>query len=499
MHLLVCLLVLAADQPPRPSVAILPPLAATGGESFIGMAIADNLNTRLLFHSRFDPKTVTSYYPMNVFGWRQALAAARGEGLDPAKPLSSKDQARLRRQLGADIVFAGSYTVAGKGVTLTWSLVGDKKHRDQTLAFEVNDFATPTEKLATEILLTLGQSTKGIESHVLPKTPLAAMKPYAEAMQILGTQSLDPRARLVLKRDELARCQALLAAATDADDSFVRAWVARGVTAAMLDDREGAETALVRSMTAAGEFDPETTLGIYYMYARQGKLGEGIKILEDATNTHLGFLHGLGYLGMAYERASRSHDALRTFAVYEARAPKNPWARVRRAEALGLTGNRDQAVIETQAVLKDFPQSVMVMAALASRQIDAGHYDGARATIDKAMKVAPDHPALLTRLSYIALEQNQPDKALELAQRAVAALGDGRGETLAGYAHLNLGHALALLGKTDEAIAALKEAKTWGVDAEPLLVLWRDPRLKEFLADARNPFPPLPPEEATKP
>ena len=325
------------------------------------------------------------------------------------------------------------------------------------------------------------------------------MKPYAEALAILGRQSLDPRAHLILSKEDVQHAADLLSSATDADDSFVRAWIARGVAAAMLDDKEGSETALVKAMTAAGEFDPETTLGIYYMYARQGKLAEGIKVLADATNTHLGFLHGLGYLGIAYERATQSHEALRVFALYEARAPKNPWARVRRAEALALTGNLDQAVVETQKVLKDFPKSVMVLTALASRQIDARRYDDARATIENGLKLMPNNPGLLTRLSYIALEQNQPEKALDLAEKAVTAIGDGRGEPLAGYAHLNLGHALAILGKKPEALAAFQAANALGVDNEPLLVLWRDPRMKEILNDPRNPFPPLPPATAPTP
>jgi tetratricopeptide (TPR) repeat protein len=491
MHLLLCLLLVAADDAPRPTVAILPPLPAAAADTWIGMAIADNLNARLLFHSRFDPKTVTSYYPMNVFGWRQALAAARGEGLNPTKLLSAKDLGMLRRQLGADIIFNGSYKVDGKNVLLNWGLAGDKKYKNQSLTFELSDFSTPIEKVATDILVALNQSTKGIESHVLPKTPLAALKPYAEALLILGSQSLDPRAHLVLSPQELQRAANLLSAATDADDSFVRAWIARGVAAAMVDDQEGAEAALIKSMTAAGEFDPETTLGIYYMYARQGKLAEGIKVLDDVTKSHLGFLHGLGYLGLAYERAAQSHDALRIFAVYEARAPKNPWVRVRRAEALALTGNREQAIVDTQKVLKDFPKSVMVMTALASRQIDALKLDEARATIEAGLKLSPNHAGLLTRLSYIAIEQNKPEEALALANKAVVAVGDGRGEQLAGYAHLNLGHALGLLGRRDEALAAFKTAKTMGVDTEPLLVLWRDGRLKDLLNDPRNPFPPF--------
>ena len=71
-------LLLTAGSPPRPTVAITPPLATNGDESWLGLALADSLTTRLLIHSRYDPKTLERVYPLNVFGWRQALAAARG-------------------------------------------------------------------------------------------------------------------------------------------------------------------------------------------------------------------------------------------------------------------------------------------------------------------------------------------------------------------------------------------------------------------------------------
>ncbi len=491
MGLLLTLLLAAADAT-RPTVAILPPTPEQGADTWIGMAVADNINTRLLFHSRFDPKTVTRYYPLNVMGWRQTLSAARAEGLDTSKELSTKELGVLRRQLGADYIVCGAYKTEGKKVFLAWDFAGDKPSKEQRVSFDLTDFASLTEKIATQVLTITGQSTKGIESHQMTQTPIAALKPYAEALEILSHQSLDPRAQLVLPKPEIERAIRLLSAATDADENFVRGWVAKGVAAAMIYDTEQAEASLVRAMTTAGEFDPETSLGIYYLYARQGDVDKGIKVLEDTTTTHLGFLHGLGYLGLAYERVHQNHEALRIFALYEQRVPKSPWARVRRAEALSHTGNHVQAIAETEAVVKEFPLSVMAITALASRQIDAEKYDEAKLSLERGLKLAPNHPALLTRLSYIALEQDKPEAALKLAEDAVKALGDGRGEPLAGYAHVNLGHALALIGRTDEAFAALQKAKTLGVDSEPLIMLWRDPRLKDFLMDPHNPFPPRP-------
>jgi len=39
----------------------------------------------------------------------------------------------------------------------------------------------------------------------------------------------------------------------------------------MLGDAAAAEQALVQAMAQAGEFDPPTALGLYYLYERQQK------------------------------------------------------------------------------------------------------------------------------------------------------------------------------------------------------------------------------------
>jgi len=475
----------------RPTVAVVPPVSTVAADGWVGLALADDLSTRLLFHSRFDPKTLSRLYPLNVFGWRQALSAARAAGLRVQEPLDKASLARLNADLGADFVLAGTYQIKEKVVTLNWQLFGDGTSARHTSVFAIDKVALGAEKIAAELLVALGQTNKVLESHSLPVLSLAAVKPYGEALQILSRQSLDPRAHLVLPRDEVEKARTLLTAATDADHSFVRAWVARGVTSAMLGETADAEQALVHSMEVAAEFEPDMALGLYYLYERQGEAGKAITVLDEATTTHLGFLQALGYLGQQYARNAQNHDALRVFTTFKARVPKSPWAAIKRAEALAHIGNQDQAIVETQEVVAKFPDSVAALTALASRQIDAVKYDDARATITRAMKLAPDHPALLTRLSYIALEQDKVQEALDLAQKAVITIGDGRGEMIAGYAHLDLGHALARMGRTDEAFVALGRAKELGVDADDLLVFWRDARLEDFMNDARNPFRPL--------
>jgi len=483
--LLLCLLIAASGEV-RPTIAIAPPVSSAPQDAWVGLALADTLGTRLLIHSRYDAKSLERIYPLNVFGWRQTLAAARGEGIDAAR-IDDTSAVVVARQLGADAVFVGSYVVTGKDVALRWALVGDRA-KAGTLALTLDGIGPAAEALAAAILQAIGQDARTAGGNKIEPLPIAAYKPFGEALLLLGRQSLDPRAQLVLGEPELRRAVALLSAATDAGPSFVRAWVERGIAAAMLGDEKGAEEALVQAMAQAGEFDPPTALGLYYLYDRQHKYDEAIAILRQATDAHLGFLQGLGYLGEAYARAGMQHESALVFTNYSARVPKSPWAALRRGAALARLGKHDAAIADTEALLVRFPGSLAVLTALASRQIDAGQLDLARATLQKVLSQKPDLPAALTRLSYIELEQNKAAIGLTLAERAVKALGDGRGEPLAGYAHLNLGHALALLGRKDEAMAAFAKAATLGVGSEEMAYVLRDARLADILADPRFPL-----------
>lgn len=486
MTALLCALVLSSSGL-RPTVAILPPVPKEQQNAWLGLAVADQLTQRLLVHSRFNPKTLQREYPLNVFSWRQGVAAARGEGIDVTRPLDAKQQKRLRAQLGADFLFVASYAVAGESAKLKWRLVGSKEASQGEQSLKLKDLSVGIERMS-QAMLKQAEPGRSLAGHRLQTLPLAAIKPFGQALQILAGQSLDPRAHLVLPPAEIHKAHALLTAATEAAPESVRAWVERGVASAMVGNVGQAEEEIVQAMAQAGEFEPLNALGLYYLYDRQGHQDKSIKVLEEATNTHLGFLQGLGYLGQAYARAAENHKALKVFTAYSARVPRNPWVQVRRCTALSRIGKHDLAIQETGALLKRFPRSLMVKIALASRYIDAERMDEASKILEDALKTHKGHAALLTRLSYIRLEQGQAEQALDLAQKAVAAVGDGRGESLAGYAHVNLAHALALVGKNEEGFTALKRAMALGVDGDELLYLKRDKRLQKFLVDPRNPL-----------
>ena len=102
---------------PEPTVAVLPPTPEASQETWLGYFAADVLTSGLLNHRVTDRNMGTSTFPLSVFSWRQALAAARSESIDTSRPLSARQAVKLARQLGAQFLITGSYAMpwAGKG------------------------------------------------------------------------------------------------------------------------------------------------------------------------------------------------------------------------------------------------------------------------------------------------------------------------------------------------------------------------------------------------
>jgi tetratricopeptide (TPR) repeat protein len=498
-------LILSAASAERPTLAILPPVPIEDESSWLGLAVADNLATDLLRYSPKDKKTGQRQYPFNVFSWRETTSAARSEGLDVKKPLSPESVARLARQLGARYVFTGSYKVkAGKmqQVLMKWRLVdteSDKPAKEMRVITNMATLSTRSGALTIAVLKLLGEKApKPVSS---PRYSTKALKAYASGLEILARQSLEPHAPVMVPPLETKKARVLFESATEEAPEFLRGWIGQGLASAMLGEMDRAEKDVLHALAHAEHFEPLNALGLYYFQVRQAKSAEAIKTLEEATAKHPGFLGALGYLGSAYLRSGQPKKAEEVFARYKERVPKSPWARLMHSRAVAYGGDPAAALMEMRSVQKDFPDSLVVSATLAVRLSEAKLHDEAITTLDRAIGLHGEHPILLTRLSYVHLQKGAAEQALAIARRAVASLGATRGETMAGYAHVNLGHALALLGKKDEALAAFKTAVQLGVGVEERLLVLADERTKPLMQDPANPLvkdappppPPLPP------
>jgi tetratricopeptide (TPR) repeat protein len=491
---------LAAAPAARPTLAVLPPVAIDGDESWLGYVVADNLSADLLTYRKAGKKD----YPLNVFSWRETTSAARAEGLDVRKPLSPASQQRLAQQLGARYLFTASYRVKAGKVLLKWRLFDAeptaKKAAPKELKVTTNlsTLSSRTEALSAAVLKQLGEKP-GKGAKAAKAWSADALEAYGRGLEILAQQSLESHAPVVLPAMELKKARLLFEEAVREAPQMWRAHVGLALTSAMLGELDRAEKEVLQAAAHASDIEPTSVLGLYYLQVRRQKIDEAVKTLVDATTKHPGFLGAFGYLGSIYLRTGKAKEAEGVFRAYMDRVPKSPWARIMHSRAVGYSGKEEAALEEMRAVAKDFPESLMVVAALGTRLAQAKKVDEAIAVLQAAIAKHGEHPVLLTRLSYAYLQKGSAQEALSLAQKAVDMLSaGGRGETTAGYAWANLGHALALSGKKPEAMAAFKRASELGIGVEERLLLLADERTKPLMQDPANalatdaPPPPAP-------
>lgn len=468
-----------------PSVAIVPPVPVGGGDTWLGFAVADNLETTLLRHGIVKKGKRKGGGSLSVLSFRQSLSAARHEGIDTSKILKPAEVRRLGKQLGARYVFDGSYRVKSdknEGVLLKWRLTdvkGKRKPKTGKVKTNKRTLSARTQKLAAGVLKHLGQSLA--KKKAKAKLSYEALSLYGRGLEILSQQSLNPRARLVIAEQDLRRAHGFFGAASREAPQMLRAAVARAITNTMGGKAELAEEWLAAAAEAGGELEPVYVLGRFYLHERQGRSDKAIEALTEGIDANPGFLRAVGYLGEAYLRHDQPERALEVFAAYKKRVPDSPWARLMHARALARLGQHDEAIKEVKALAQRHPRSATIAANLATRQIEAERFDGARRVLEKALKMHEGHPHLLTRLAFLEIKANKPEAAVEFARQAVDKLGAGRGEPIAGYAHANLGHALALLGRQIEAKRAFEQAEALGLQMEDKKRLLQEPEVAKLM------------------
>ncbi len=494
MTLLLCAILLSAPEPSSgPVLAIVPPVGDQADTAWVGLALADDIETRLLEHSVFDSAAMRDTFPVSIFGWRQMLSAARQANVDAGVLLSAKDGARLGKAVGATAVLTATYALKSSSIRVIWRLVGDTASNKRDFEIRLDAIPHGIERLFAGMLSDLGLTSAGVPFNPLPELPLSAFRAYGEALLILRDQSLDPRAQLVLGSDRLAEAHLLLAEATTEAPLFQRAWATRAVVSAMLGNSTRAEEELEEAKGAGNIDAPAVALARFYLECRKGELDRGIMVLGRALNAHLGFTLGLGYLGQAYLQGRRFEEAVKLFTLYSSRVPNNPWVATMRAEALARVGRNDLAQSELEALARRFPSSLVVLAGLAARQAESWRFKEARRTLAKGLELAPGSPQLSARLAQVEMDEGLLDKGMALAQQATKGVDESRGEPMAGFPHLVLGRALALAGRSGEAFDAFRTAARLGIDPYELKSFARDARLNDIVRDPR--FPPVQPEE----
>ncbi|MEM6731971.1 MAG: tetratricopeptide repeat protein [Myxococcota bacterium] len=456
-----------------PVVAVSAFVGADGEPGWLGLLFADHITRSLLVQ----PSDGSDSPPLYVFGWRQAMSAARSIGAEPSA-LDAR-AADLRAELGADHLVTGTYEIAGDQVSIEWKVLGDQDGPANTESTGVGSVSKTAYEVGAKVLEAMAPGAKG-ESRVALSE--AAARNWGESLALLQRQSRDPRATVVLREAQRAKVAEALDAVTNGSPNFAPAWGARAVVASMgLGSDEKVADAAAKAAINAGAGDPSAAISLYYMHQQNADQDDARSVLAGSLEAYPGSLEVLGYLAQAFVIASDYENALEVLNTYMERVPDSPYAARRRDSVLSRMGRTTESVKNAEALAKKFPKSVPTVAALASRQIDAGKMEDARTTLKGALEKNPKDPLLLTRLSFVELESGSPKEALVLAQEAVELIGDGRGEPLAGYAHIDLARAQALSGKTKEAKASLSRALRLGVGGDDVVRLATDPRLEGFV------------------
>lgn len=462
----------AAPAAPPKSVAATPFYGKDGAPEWLGFVIADHITRRLLVQ----PAEGANTPPLYVFGYRQAMSAARSIGISNDKMDARADD--VVRELGADGLVVGSYSVTGKTATIEWRIAGAAGEK-QTLELSLFDASKGAYSIGEQVL---EKMAKGDETEAPLALAADAAEAWGTALASLAVQSRDPRASVVLRKSDRQAIMASLDKVTKVESTFAPAWATRAAVASM-----GSETEEQVAMNAtkaalnASSADPSSAISLYYSQQHLAEQSEARQTLVEALSTYPGSLEVMNYLAQAYYLAGEYDECLKAWEAYVERVPKSLHGQRRRLHVMANLGKKEEAVAAAKKLADEHPESLPTQAALASRQIDAGQMELAQATLTEQLRKYPDHPLLLTRLSYIELESGSADRALTLARKAVEVLGDGRGERLAGYAHIDLARALALTGKRGEARESLKKSLRLGVSGEDVFRLATDPRLQGFI------------------
>ena len=350
-------------------------------------------------------------------------------------------------------------------------MVGANGLMNKDLTVALADVSSAAYAIGTTVLGELDAA----ESRTPAALSLKAAKAWGMALSILARQSQDARASVVLKKADRIKALAELDAVTKAAPEFAPAWAARAIVSVLDGNWDEADASLAQADTHAAEGAPTAAVARYYVFEQKAQQDDARAALAQAVEAYPGSLLVLGYLGDAYHSVGEYEKALGIFMQYLERVPRSPYAARRRDSVLARLKRTDEALNNARALYAQYPNSVTILAALASRQIDAGKMPEARVTLQQGLKANPDHPLLLTRLSFVELESGDEQKALALAEKAVELVGDGRGKPIAGYAHIDLARALAAVGRRKEAKASLIRAVRLGVNAGDLDRLANDP------------------------
>lgn len=185
-------------------------------------------------------------------------------------------------------------------------------------------------------------------------------------------------------------------------------------------------------------------------YSREGDillarkaLPQAVKAYEQAMDKGDGSA-GFIKLHRAYILAGNANAADQRLNDWLKRHPEDWVIRSYAAEYFTFAGRNQEAIAQYEAILQRSPDSAAALNNLANLYLRT-HDTRAVTTAERALKLAPDNPAVQDTLGWILVEQGQTGRGLELLSKAAA--------KAPGIATIRYHHAVALARSGDKASA----------------------------------------------
>ncbi len=183
-------------------------------------------------------------------------------------------------------------------------------------------------------------------------------------------------------------------------------------------DYKRAEDAFAQ-LTKINPKDSRGLLGTVETLASQNRLGEGIKLVEDAVAREPGRRDLELALANLYVRDMRYDAAIARFQDLLKAEPKSADLLMRVAEAERRKGDINGAIDTFRRASQLAPTDVRPLLQLGLLLDGTGRRDQAKPVYEQVLKLQPDQPIALNNLAFIKAEDGQDlDEALTMAQRA---------------------------------------------------------------------------------
>ncbi|HEY3451894.1 MAG TPA: tetratricopeptide repeat protein [Myxococcales bacterium] len=406
---------------------------------------------------------------------KQILRMAEREGIAPA---SFKDPAvlsTLAARLGSSRALSAHVASAPKG----WALeLRDEKTKSPTSIALPAGFAEAVANGGAALAAAVAKpDAVALPAKIAPETAHDdAARLLAGCQASLMRQPIGIETPSILG-ESLDTALESCTTAAKLDPNLAAAHAGLALALALKGDDAKAVRALVNAKPESG-YLPTWWIARYWLVTRYQSNEAGTRVLEDAIGMCPGFLLARGYLAEHLNAIGKHEEALAAWKKYADVSPKSPFVQARLGYTLARLGKHAEAIEATRAAVKLDPASRDLTLELASRLLDSGDLDGARAALEPLAKDPQASGEVLLRLGYVHLLKSEYDKAEPLLRSAIEKASRPSEWRTRGRAKLDLAKLMVRRGQKEQARAVMLEAIREGY--RPLALARPDPDLEEL-------------------